>query len=501
MRLLTVLCLLLAPVFAQQNQIEILNADVLDLEKSPDGEIRRLTGNVALKQDSITLYCDVATQRPEVNLVEARGNVRMLMGKVTLLADEAEYDGNSRIARCRGNIRLIRDNTVLRTPSLTYHRTEGYGYYDRGGTLTDSANVLTSRTGYYYTQQDIAYFKKDVVYHAGKDYVLRTDTLKYEVKRDIAHFVDTTRVVNADSTRRMYTERGWYDAKGKHMLLWQNATYRDTSYTLRADTLYYHQPADSGWAACGIRVWNRDTTAHLAADRALFLKKKGRLWLWNDPWLVQYLQRDTLSLFADTLLAHEDSLQGIHLLEAHRRVRFRTGQLQAIAQHLQLDRKDSILTLTQDPVCWSGENQVSGDTLRLWLKDSRPDSLWVIGHAFLVSRADSVRFYNQIKGKTVLAHFVDNQLSRMRVEGNVESIYFMKEGKKMVGMNLSYCSRMLAWFENNEPVRIKLEVKPNGTFFPIHEVYLDPKLLDGFNYRIAEKPVDYLQMGNGEPPR
>ncbi|MFN8922165.1 MAG: OstA-like protein, partial [Sphingobacteriia bacterium] len=420
---------------------------------------------------------------------------------VTLYADRATYDGNTRIARCEGNIRLVRGGAVLRTQRLTYYRDPAYGYYDTGGTLTDSSNVLTSQYGYFYTREDRALFKQQVVYRAGTDYVLTTDSLRYQVDRDVAYFVDASRVRSTDSLQHMYTERGWYDAPNKEMLLWQNTWYQDTSYTLAADTLYYHHAQDSGWAHCHIQVWQNDTSAFLGAERARFLQKAGKLWLWEDPWMLQFQANDTLALYADTLFAHEDSTAGIHLLEGYHNVQFRTPQLQARAHHLRYNRADSSITLSQDPVSWSQENQVSGDTLQIWLRNQQPDSMRVQQNAFMISRADSSQFFNQIKGREVRARFRNRQLYWMQVEGNVETIYYVDDDKgALIGMNLAYCARLQAWFSDSKPIRMKMEQHPKGTFFPIHEVYLNPRTLDGFRYRVSERPTDYLLPAGAAHP-
>lgn len=482
-----------AALVQAQQQIEILNADLFTLEQSPEGAVRRLSGNVQMKQDSALLYCNTAWHYPRENRVRAEGNVRIVMTNgVVLTADNGTYEGSTRIARCWGNVVLTDRGARLTTDRLTYYRTPGYAFYDTGGRLTEQANVLTSRIGYYYPDRDLAIFKQQVLFVSAENYRLRSDSLEYVVKRERARMVAPTWVWNADSTRTGFARGGYYDAPRQELFLHTNARLQDTVWTLWADTLFYNSPQDTGWAHCGLYVRNADSTRYLAAERARFRQKTRELWLWENPYMVQYTATDTLSLFADSLYARDDSVAGVHRFLATQNARLHMRDMQARAHWLRYLPRDSLISLAQDPVLWSRDNQLSGDSVHVWMVGNTVDSLFVDRNAFMLSKVDSVApFYHQLRGKQVAARFRANQLVWMQVMGNCESIYFMKDGPDYVGMNQAYAAQMTLWMEDNAPVRIKLDTQPKGTFYPIHEVWAKPPQLEGFRLRTADRPVAY----------
>jgi hypothetical protein len=163
--------------------------------------------------------------------------------------------------------------------------------------------------------------------------------------------------------------------------------------------------------------------------------------------------------------------------------------LQGSADSLEYNRKDSILYLYYNPVLWSDNNQMSGDTIVLTLKNETADSLHLYPKGFLISKEDTIGF-NQVKGKQVFGKFESGALNRMRISGNAESIYFTRNEEKNTyeGMNQSLSNEIFILFDENKPSRISFLGKPEGTFYPIYEVLEQSNRLEDFNWRESERP-------------
>lgn len=175
---------------------------------------------------------------------------------------------------------------------------------------------------------------------------------------------------------------------------------------------------------------------------------------------------------------------------ANKRVRIFYDKLQAIADSMVYFQEDSIIHLYKDPVIWYDTHQLSGDTIFIWLKNKQVDSLWISGKAFVMSKADTLGF-NQIKGVEIQAKLVDNQLSFVRVTGNNESIFFVKESEnsqKYRGMNQITCHAMTMYFEENEVSTITFLKQPEGVFYPLYEVIGKENMLSGADWRSSERP-------------
>ncbi|MEM7657363.1 MAG: hypothetical protein AAF399_14610, partial [Bacteroidota bacterium] len=186
-----------------------------------------------------------------------------------------------------------------------------------------------------------------------------------------------------------------------------------------------------------------------------------------------------------------DTLE-IRIFKAYRNVRFFMNDMQGRADSMVYFYDDSLIYLFRDPVLWSDENQMSGDTVAVWMKDNQADSMWVGANSFVVSEEDTVGF-NQIKGTELRAKFRDNQIDQLHVIGATESIYFVKDDKDTVnvsyqGLNQSQSEEMKMYFEENEVDKIVFLKQPSGVFKPFYEVLAGSNELAGMRWRITERP-------------
>ncbi|HHG83977.1 MAG TPA: hypothetical protein ENJ82_04445, partial [Bacteroidetes bacterium] len=91
-----------------ENRLEILKTDLFEFASFGEDSIRirKLIGNVHLRQDTTDMYCDSAYQYIDSNFVVAYSNVHIVMagGKRTIDADRLTYDGESKILDMFDNI-------------------------------------------------------------------------------------------------------------------------------------------------------------------------------------------------------------------------------------------------------------------------------------------------------------------------------------------------------------------------------------------------------------
>jgi hypothetical protein len=96
---------------------------------------------------------------------------------------------------------------------------------------------------------------------------------------------------------------------------------------------------------------------------------------------------------------------------------------------------DSVFRLYKDPVIWSVNRQVSGDTIYLYTKNKKPERLYVFENGIAISKSGE-NMYDQIKGNTLNGYFKDGSIDYMRAKGSAESIYFIKDDSlALVGVN------------------------------------------------------------------
>ena len=113
------------------------------------------------------------------NNVKAFSNVHIKdSDTLNLFGDFLNYDGNTKIAEMHKNVKLIDNRATLFTDDLYFDRNTKIANYYNGGKIIDGKNELTSIKGYYHTNEKEFYFKKNVIVKSS-DYILNSDTLKY----------------------------------------------------------------------------------------------------------------------------------------------------------------------------------------------------------------------------------------------------------------------------------------------------------------------------------
>ena len=85
-------------------------------------------------------------------------------------------------------------------------------------------------------------------------------------------------------------------------------------------------------------------------------------------------------------------------MRAYHNVRLYRVDLQAVCDSLEYNSLDSVMTLYTDPVCWSDANQMSADTMRVYMKDGVVDYAHGINNAITIKR-EARDYFDQMAGK------------------------------------------------------------------------------------------------------
>lgn len=140
-----------------------------------------------------------------------------------------------------------------------------------------------------------------------------------------------------------------------------------------------------------------------------------------------------------------------------------------------------------------------GDTITVQMRNNQIDQLQLRTNAFVISQ-DTIKNFNQVKGRQIRALFEEGELQRINVDGNGESIYFVLDEAEhfLVGMNRMTCGNMQMNFKEQQLDHINFYQKPEGKFIPPHELQEPDKRLSGFNWRGEERPSKESVL-NGQP--
>ena len=498
--LFIVTCVL--PAFGQK-RVKLKHADVARGGIKDGIRIDRFIGNVVFVQNKTTIYCDSAIFYKSKNSVDAFGKVLITEGdSVTVTSSSLTYDGNSKIAFLRRNVVFTKLGiATLYTDFLDYDRKKNEARYFNGGKLVDSTNNLTSKKGYYDIPTNMASFKTNVV-GVNPDYTLNSDTLQYNSKTKVIYFRDLTNVKgNKDGETAVY-QNGFYDTNQKLSSL-TKGEIETQSYKMNG-LKYFLDDVRKFYKAKGkVVMTSKEENTIIYGDDGDYDKQKGIAKVYGNAYVAKIDdEQDTLFIAADTLVSIENEDPKKKRLLAYNHVKIFKSDMQGTADSLVYASSDSTIYFYSDPVLWTSGNQLTADSIRILLKGRAIDKIYLVANSFVISE-DTLKNYNQIKGRKMVANFDGQAISHVSVQGNGESLYYAlqepeKEVKKdstkvsvspfIMGMNKIICSNMKINFKEGKVNNISFYIKPDASFIPPHELKEGDKRLKGFKWRSKERP-------------
>ena len=481
----------------KKQRIDIDNADSMVFDERIIANAQRMLGHVMFRRGSALMFCDSAYLYTDSKNFDTFGNVHIIQGDTLhLYGDKMFYDGDIKLARFVSNVKLVDKSITLTTEALEFDLNTNIGYYTTGGKIVDTANVLTSTIGRYYSNEDLLFFKDSVVL-TNKDFVLRADTLKYNSQTERAFIVGPTTITGTKKDGVLYSENGWYDTKKNVAELYKASKITNKSQVLEADTLFYDRASGNGRGKH--RVTLTDTTNKVSI--------KGKVGVYNEitkiafvtdsAMFIQYGKKDTMYMHADTLQTKPDTSditrKDDKYFMAYRKVRFHKPDLQGECDSLGYRMKDSTLLMFFDPVLWSERNQMTAEKIQYTAKNPDPGIARLDNNAFIVMVEDSVKF-NQISGKSIVGQIFENKLRIADVNGNAQTLYYIKDNKKYSGINRMLSSKIRLHLTENKIDSIRFYPKPEGKMIPLKELQAEDIQLDGFRWREDEKPIDQYDL-------
>ena len=104
-------------------------------------------------------------------------------------------------------------------------------------------------------------------------------------------------------------------------------------------------------------------------------------------------------------------------------------------------------------------------------------------------RKEPLLFSIKLKEEKCRDIFKNNELHKIDVLGNGETVYVLKDESELItGVNTVTCSEMIIDVKNKNIQRISFQKKPDAILFPYQELPEKWKRLTGFLWRKSEKP-------------
>jgi lipopolysaccharide export system protein LptA len=471
---------------AQETRKIDYKANTVEYDKRIGKGAMRLLNEVTFEHEGVLMSCDSAYLYTKTNSLEAYYNVHINQGDTLhLYGDYLEYDGNIKLAKVRSNVLLQNVDTRLVTNSLDYNLDNDFAHYYENATIYSTDNELKSREGYYYAKEK-AYLFQDSVVLENPEYTIYSDTLRYNTITNTAYFLSATNIISDSNT--IYCERGWYNTETNISKFTQNNKLQNPEQILWSDTLYYDRNQGIGEANSNVTIYDVKQEVLLKGNYAFSNQTENTALVTDSAQFIVISETDSLYLHADTLRSLLDT-NDYRTILAYYGVRIFKSDLQAICDSLSYSFADSIIRMFDYPAIWSGENQLTAENVEMLTRDGEVYRINMNLSAFIISEEDTAK-YNQIKGKNMVAHLTNNQLHRIDVLGNGQTIYYVADEDDVIGMNTAESSDLIIYVVDKQIDKINFMNKPDAIMFPLSQTNSDISILDGFVWRQTERPIN-----------
>ncbi len=492
--------------------IEFLSAESYNVKKMDSIDYLILVGHVKIRQGKTLLFGDSLILNTTKNTLEGFGHIHINdADSVNTYSDYLKYLGNTKKAYLRKNVKLTDGKGVLTTDSLDYDVSVKIGYFKKGGTLVRNKTKLKSVEGYYYgVTRDVIFRKKVEVTDPENN--IYTDTLEYNTYSQLSNFISPTKIISG--SRIIRTRNGNYNLGTKKGYLYERSSIDDSTYTFIADEMAIDDSLGLGEFRGNAVYKSKDTVGFdLLANNIKTDKRKSALLATELPMLLIKQKSDTMYILADTLYSGKisdlkrpfpkarDSVGKIKdstldkYFEAFHHVQIYSDSLQAKCDSLFYSLSDSTIRLITSPIVWANNNQITGDTIYMYVKNKKPEQLLVFDNAIAINKIDSSDYFNQMRGIRLNAWFEEGEIIKMRCKGNAENIYFaLDNDKKFIGVNHSNAQIIEITFKDSQPTKVVLRNQLTGKMIPIGQASPTDLKIKGFKWFEQLRPKNKFDI-------
>ena len=355
---------------AQEKQKIDIQSGYLDIRPEfPDAAIytKDETGQVYIVHEGVEMWCDQAFVYLKNNFVKAYGHVRITQGDtISMTGNYAEYNGDTQFAFASGNVVLTEPKTRLETDTLYFNRNKQQAYYRSGGKVRDSASVLTSQYGRYFVH-DKKYQFSTRVKIVNPEYVLNSERLDFYSETGGAYLYGPSTIKSETST--IYCERGYYDTRGDTGYFVKNSRIDYENRTLYGDSIFFDQKTSFASATNNIKVIDTANQSVIRGHYAEVFRDKDSVFITKRALAITVRDGDSIYVHADTLQVtgkpEHRIVKGFYKARLFKPGNADEDPMSGKCDSIYMDEKSGITKLIRNPVLWSGDNQMTGDTIHI----------------------------------------------------------------------------------------------------------------------------------------
>ena len=440
-----------------QERLEIIHSNILQIDEKT--KIKKLIGNVTIKHNETVFKCDSAYISEKGNIIEGFGHININENNSNLKSNYLLYNKLTKQAVTKDNVVYTNKHTKIYSDKLEYNTKQKKVNYYQKSKIVNRNNIIHSDIGEYNIKDKKIYLKNNVELK-NNELIFKSDTLIHYPVKEKTIFVGPTEITTKNNF--IYCEYGIYNEKNQNYQLQKNAYVKNKNYYIKGEKIFH----------------NTKKSYSYVTEKSVFLDSANNFEIYSDT--IKYFMKTNLAVFEnnillklinkkDTLYLHSDSMKIINnKLIAENNVKFFNQKLQGKSNELTYDVKKENILLTDNPIIWCHNYQITGDKINIELYENKIKRLIINNNPFIIEKT-KYNYYNQIEGENAHMIFKNSEIHRITIDKLAKSIYVVKEKNKIIGFNKSISQKMNIVFEKNKIKNIKSFGQIESTFTPINK--------------------------------
>jgi len=499
-------------------------------------------GNVIFEHDGTKLYSDSAVWYQDLNFFRAWSRVRIINDTVSMVSDSLEYDGNTSIAKAfdnvhmkdkkselfadyveynrvtdvavaSGNVVMIDPSQRIETSYMVYDRKTGIAQTDQGAVIRGSDGTVThTQVLVYNANTKEINFDQNVTIET-PDYRINSDKMIMNQATDVTEFLERTTITDRKNPRNyilMPEGGGTFNKRtGEAFLKKRSTVYRDGK-ELWGDEMYFNDKTGFGWAKGDVLINDPEENRFIKGEYGEAYRDLDSAFVTINAYGVKAFAEDSLYFHADTIMVvRRHDADSTKLVKAFFNARYFKSNAQGKSDSISFNETKGIMKFYRDPIMWSGEQQITGDTIYAYNNPEKQvmDSVRVFNNAFAIAKSDSLteKDFNQVKGKFMTGFFLDNKLNLVEVHENAQSVTYVDDEdektkeKERIGINLSDCGIIEAQINGNDVEVLSCRIQAASKLYPESKLPESSRYLKNFKWRGDEKMKRWQDIFDDPP--
>ena len=458
-----------------QSTINVIESKKLEQISINDTVFQKFSGNVIIEYSDLKIVCDTIMIDEYQHLVRGWGNTHIFNDTLSCHSDSINIKTNLDQIIFHQNTLLKTNHLEIASNEVMFNYENNEIQYFKHGNVKTADYTINSKEFRHKLNTINSYFNKNVELKNEEYYIISENIHQYEGN---IIFSGTTTINHVDFK---ITCKNGFLQKSKTLELSDGVTLYVENQSISANTLKRNIKKQENYFKNDVHVII-DQNTHILGEALHQINNISTIT--ENSYIILFNEKDTTFIKGEIIKIDQDEN-----LSLDKNITIYNRNLQGKCATMNFNSNNQEINMNTKPVLWFNNIQITGEKIQLYTHENTIDSIYISANPFIISKSDSSKYYNQIKGKELEGKLKNNKIQYANIYGNGELIYFQQNDKnKNTSMNHIQSGNIELFFEENNIKEVLCVDDIDSKYTEIDTIDIKKELdliyLDGFELEI-----------------